>query len=378
LLGTPRSLHERAEAEKKIDQPAVPEEAAPPLEPRERHEATAQEKIAEEAAQPEPESSAPGIEQRTVLRKADDKSGRAIEMQHAALIIGALLVLGLTFYVGRKFDYWRFLVTAKNSPKLPAQFADKFPNVSAEELVEQALAAEHGSNLRDAIDRFVAAKHKNLKYRGILFRIGKIAYDHGDFDAADKLFERAIAFNENVDTSNYFRGLIATRHRDLPAALRFFEAAANADPFTADYYYYWAEALRLDHHPQDAVTRYTQAERRARNEQDKAVCQFKERMARLEAGEAAQLKSEIDKKGSAGALSVDWLMTAAAVAIREGRIDDAARFARDAHAFSLQVVNGMGIYVSCTGDPVFRDACEKHSELAEVCQENLSPRTATP
>ena len=115
-----------------------------------------------------------------------------------------------------------------------------------------------------------------------------------------KSFERAIAFHENVDTANYFRGLIATRRRDLPAAERFFEAAATADPFTADYYYYWAEALRLDNHPQEAIPRYEQAERRARGEQDALRLPIQEaRGPDPEAGETDKLKVESEEQAKA-------------------------------------------------------------------------------
>src|SRR5213075_2899137 len=97
----------------------------------------------------------------------------------------------------------------------------------------QGLAAERAGNFQEAADQLIAAKHKDLTYRGILFHVGRIVYEHGDFDGADKLFERSIAFNENVDRANYMRGLLAVRRKDLPAAQRFFSEAAKADPFTA-------------------------------------------------------------------------------------------------------------------------------------------------
>ncbi len=97
-------------------------------------------------------------------------------------------------------------------------------------------------NSRRRRERFLAAKQKNLSYRGILARVAKIAYDHKDMATADNLFEKAIEFGENIDTSNYFRGLIAVRRKDLPAAIRSFEAAIAAAPFVADYHFYLGEA----------------------------------------------------------------------------------------------------------------------------------------
>ena len=314
FLGRPRPLHERAEGGKNLEEELVTkEQSAPTPQPREEPKPQKQRVVTARPKEPkkvEPARVEQKSEPRGAVRVVDKKSSRAIEVQHAALVIGAILVLCFAFYVGKKFDYWRYVLMTRTKPKLLDKTVEKFPNSSAGELIEQALAAERRGDWHDAVERFIAAKHKNLAYRGILFHAGRLAYDKGDFDNADKLFERAIAFHENVDTSNFYRGLIATRHRDLPAAERFFEAAATADPFTADYYYYWGEALRLDNHPQEATPRYEQAERRARGEQDMLVCQFKRRMARLEAGETAKLKMEIEEQGKAGPLSLPWLQQA--------------------------------------------------------------------
>ena len=374
LLGKPRPLQQRAEAEKEItdEQAPVAQPTAPVAEQsrgsRDLEQSPAKESPVEESA--ETESVSEGLKRgphATVLR-ADDKSSRVIEIQHAALVIGALLALFLAFYVGKKFDYWRYIWATRNKAKLAEKIPDKYPGVQAAELVEQALASEHLGLFNDAGERFIAAKHKDIRYRGILFRVGKLAYDKGNFDASDRLLERAVAFGENIDMANYLRGLIATRRRDLPAAERFFEAAATTEPFVADYYYYWAEALRLDHRFKDAITRYEQAARRARDDQDLTVCRFKVRMARLEGGENAKLKDEIEEKGNAGALPLDWLMTDAALAIREGRIDDAVKSVTAARAACVHTENGGGIFLSCKGDAIFQDACKKYPELAEACE----------
>lgn len=382
FLGKPRPLHERHEPEKKVEREVRREETPLPPPPR-RIVEPARPKL--EQARPEksekPESARveePSHRRGSVIKR-DEESSRRIETQHAALAIGILLLVAFTFYVGKKFDYWRYLLMAKiKKPELTEKIPEKFRNLSANELIEQALRDERTNNWRDAIDRWMAAKHKNLAYRGIFFHVGRLAYQKGDFDAADKLFERAIAFHENIDTANYFRGLIATRRNDLPAAERFFEAAATADPFTPDYYYNWAEALRLNHHPQEAIPRYEQAERRARGNQDQTVCIFKIRMARLEAGENGKLQSEAAKAGENGSVALDWLLTNGAVAIREGRIDEAARTLADAKSLSLRVPDGQGIFVSCTGDSMFQEACRKHTELADICQPNAASSALAP
>jgi tetratricopeptide (TPR) repeat protein len=371
LLGKPRPLHERVEAGKEninetapADEPAEP--AARQYETREPQKPGTGEHAARESAEPESASEQPGRLPRVAVRKADSKSSRPAETQRAALIISAIVVLFLAFYVGKKFDYWRYLWMTRNKPRLSEKVPDKYPGVPASELVEQALASEHAGRLTDAAERLIAAKHKDLRYRGILFRVGKLAYDNGNFDTADRLLERAIAFGENIDVANYLRGVIATRRGNLPTAERFFQAAVTTEPFVADYYYYWAEALRLGHHYRDAIARYEQAARRARDDQDLTVCQFKVRMARLEGGESAKLKDEIEAKGSTGPLPLDWLLTEAAVAIRERRFDDAVRSVIAARASSFHTENGGGIFVSCKDDALFQDACKKYAELADA------------
>ncbi len=372
LLGTPRPIHERVEAEKEVvDAPAPSDEPAAQQRRETGEPQRPAAKIHAEEASTEFKSASekPARGPHTALRKRDDKSSRSSEMQHAALIIGAIVALGLAFYVGKKFDYWRFLLMTRNKAKLTEKVPDKYRGVPADELVEQALAFERLGRLRDAGERLIAAKHKDLQYRGILFRVGKTAFDSGNFDTADRLLERSIAFGENVELANYLRGLIATRRRDLPAAERFFEAAVTAEPFVADYYYYWAEALRLDHRSRDAIVRYEQAAHRTRDDQDLTVCRFKVRMARLEGGENAELTGEIEEeKRTAGTLTVDWLMTDAAVAIWEGRIEDAVRSVTAARAASGRTENGGGIFLSCKSDVVFQDACKKHPDLANACE----------
>ena len=73
-------------------------------------------------------------------------------MQQAALIIGAILVLCFAFYVGRKFDYWRYVLMTENEAEVDGdKTVDKFPNSSAGELLEQALAAERRGDSHDAV-----------------------------------------------------------------------------------------------------------------------------------------------------------------------------------------------------------------------------------
>ncbi|HEX8281109.1 MAG TPA: hypothetical protein VF551_07015 [Chthoniobacterales bacterium] len=380
-MGTPRMRDEAREPA--ADEPQREEEptSAPAAEANPASEVAEPERrrVPRESAAPTAEKpdelDAPAAEVRETRRPrsaapvvADQKSSRLAEMRTPLLVIGVLILLACTFYFGKKFEYWKYrMMTARNAPKLEDR-EDKFPNASVEELIAQALASEQAGNLQDATERLLAAKHKDLQYRGILFRVGKIAHDHGDFDNADRLFERAIAFGENVDLANYMRGLIAVRRKDLAGAQRFFAEAARYEPFTADYHYYQGEALRMDHKPTEAIPLYERAALLARNSQDTSVALFKVQMARLEAAEAPKVAEEIATREASGEMPVDWLMTAAALHIRQGNIGEGVRYlnkARDG--------NNPGLFGSCAGDMFFFTASQTQPLVAEACRVAFDP-----
>ncbi|MEO7724516.1 MAG: hypothetical protein ABIU29_07500 [Chthoniobacterales bacterium] len=290
-----------------------------------------------------------------------DKGARKIELQQAFLILGAILLLGLTFYGGTKLNYIKFLIASRNAPAMDAGGPDPYPGVAAPDLVKQALLDERAGKWQDAVDRFLAAKRKDLQYRGILFRVGKLLYERRNFDPADEALERAIVFGENVEASSFYRGMIAVRRRDLSAAERFFEAAVKTAPFVPDYHYYWGETLRVDLKPQQSIPHYEEAILLARTEQDATVCQFKIRMARIEAAEGSIVSEDLAQKDAAGPLAIDWLMTAAALQIRAGHIDDA-------RGLIMQARNSQapGLFASCVNDFYFHDAAQKYPELVEA------------
>ncbi|CAN5569497.1 hypothetical protein BH20VER1_BH20VER1_17810 [soil metagenome] len=382
FLGTPRSREERAEQEAALPI-AAPRKAETQPSSLPSHAAAPRPVLAPEEPQKPPaetrapiapdDASAVAREHQPPLLKLDTAS-RHSEMLRAVLILGALLLFLFTFYIGKNFERWKYwLFSARNAPKLEETTPDKFPGVSSDELVAQALELERAGRTQEAIDRFMAAKRKNLLHRGILYRVGKLFYGAQDFDSADTLFERAIAFGENLDSANFHRGLIAVRRKDLAAARRYFEAAAEAEPFTGDFRYQLGEVLRLDHSPGAAIGQYRQAAALARSPLEATVCAFKIRMARLEAAEAPRVAEELAEKQAAGPLPVDWMMTAAALNIRQGDIGEGLRFLANARA-------GMdpGVFASCVTDIFFRRASEIHPAIAEATRLEFHPASSFP
>jgi tetratricopeptide (TPR) repeat protein len=381
FMGTPRLRDEPAEvkeepAEEVAPTPELsaeePKADSPAVEPIQEREAD------DEHPDEETREIAPARERerkRTIGGvRTNTPAARHSEMQTPLLLLGAVIILFAVFFAGKKFDSLKnALFSSRTTQKEPDGFQDKYPGLSADELVVQALMSEKRGDRQDAADRFVAAKHKNLGYRGILFRVGKLAYDAGDFDGADKLFERAIAFCEDPATANYFRGLIAVRHSDLAAAQRFFETAATDDPFTAQYHYYLAEALRIDHHPNESIPRYERARLLAVSEQEAVLAQFKIRMAQIEAGDAPKVAAEMAEKKSAAEMPVDWAMTAAALNIIQGQVDDALPLI--AHARAAQQP---GLFTSCVEDLFFVNAAAKNPAVATALQSSPDTAPAVP
>jgi hypothetical protein len=71
---------------------------------------------------------------------------------------------------------------------------------------------------------------------------------------------------------------------------------------------------------------------------------------------------ELEKKDG-GKLSVDWLLTEAAIEVREGRIDGALpliSLARDG--------GNPALFNSCITDAFFVEAAQKHPRLAVACR----------
>jgi tetratricopeptide (TPR) repeat protein len=346
FLGQPRSMHSQSGAEQKSakSEPAPAKaKSTPPTEP------------------PRPS------ELRAPRRVRKWKFSNVLEMQNIALLLGGIVLLGATFYVGKKFEYWRYLIATRNEAKIAAKATGEFAGTSAEELVEHAVMAERLGNWDEAAKRLIAAKYKNMSLGGVLFHAAKLYYDHSEFDAADRLFESATAFGENVDAANYFRGMIAVSRNDFPAAERFFEAAMSIAPFNADYFYSLAETLRKDHRPKDAVARYEQAARRGA-ESEQTICRFKARMAALESGDVAPVSDELEQQRKLGPLPIDWMMTEAAIAIHQGDTTQAVKFIEEAREADRPQLDAH--FAACVGDRFFSVACQSNQELAQACRIN--------
>src|SRR6202047_4793902 len=104
FLGGSRPVNPQPTTEQKISkpEPVAKAKTAPPVPPR------------------PPESSHPP-EQRAPRRSRRWRFSKVLEVQRLALVAGALILLGATFYVGKKFEYWRYLIATRNEAKIAAK-----------------------------------------------------------------------------------------------------------------------------------------------------------------------------------------------------------------------------------------------------------------
>ena len=89
------------------------------------------------------------------------------------------------------------------------------------------------------------------------------------------------------------------------------------------------------------------------------------RMAELEAGDLTKVRSELEQQQIRGPLSVDWIMTSAAVEIQQGHIEEAVQLVEQAHEADRSHL--FALFAACAGDRLFSVACQNSPELTRAC-----------
>jgi len=97
---------------------------------------------------------------------AFSRAANAIELRKAIRIIAGLVFLAMVFFAGRKFDRIKYLISLQTRAAELDALPPKFRAISVEELIQTGLAAEKRGDWRDAVERLIAAKRKNLGLPG--------------------------------------------------------------------------------------------------------------------------------------------------------------------------------------------------------------------
>ena len=271
-------------------------------------------------------------------------------LNQVALILSAILVLGLL--VGSVYYFARpkvppTLTTGRSVPLLseaagPAgAAADATPTAPLEkavaaraepqsedtwDMVHGAFALFRQGKLEDAFAKFETAHRMAPGFPGLVFQMARVRMQQRQLDQAYRLASESIALGEEVSESYILRGQIEMAQGSYTPAYTSFESAITNDPHRPYAYFYWGEALRNEGRARQAITRLQQAYDRAFEQPDAFVIHLKLLLARAEAGDTELLKEELPTQLANPKSSGEWFIAAAAVALQENRVADAAGY----------------------------------------------------
>jgi hypothetical protein len=136
--------------------------------------------------------------------------------------------------------------------------------------------------------------------------------------------DRSLAAGQQMAPCYYLRAALAGANGDYQTASAQLRLAAEAEPFTGRYFFYWGEALRRNGQFPEAVAALRQALTRPITG-ERVLYSFKFRLAQIEAGNApfiAALEDRLRQPAPTG----DWLLLAAAQNLQRHAPSAAAQF----------------------------------------------------
>jgi len=222
-----------------------------------------------------------------------------------------------------------------NAPLSPAE----------RKMIEAVEAQNHGwyTSARSLLD---AAEALDPKVPGLNYQRAIQALGEGHLDEAAALARKGIATGQNVGDCHTLLGLMAMQAGDKKAAAEEFQDAIAANPDRAVAYYNYSEYLRENARPREAITQLDIA---IRKDSKNPTLPLKKRLARLEAGDIQPLSIETQKALQQNPPPASWLITAGAIALKSGKIDEAIILLRNARTSTPPE-----IFTSLMADPFFR------------------------
>ena len=196
------------------------------------------------------------------------------------------------------------------------------PGSPATPVLRAAAAAVSQRDFAQAQKLLREARQLDPSAPGVDYQLATVAFAQGQLEEAKTCLNRSLARRDAVADSNNLLGAILLRENDLPAAISCLQAASEADPKMVQPYVNLASAYRLNFEPLKAVPVLRTAS--GLNPAQRSVYEFRTRLALLEAGETNDIQKQLSEKLAAGEVEADWLLTAAALDLRQGRTDQAA------------------------------------------------------
>lgn len=231
-----------------------------------------------------------------------------------------------------------------------------------EGMLERAKILIEDRNPAAALPILEKLLQENPDLPGIRYHAALAAQMTRDNGKALSLAVEAVTRGEDSAPLQVLIGMIAMQEKKLPEAHAAFQRAAELDPSDDIALYNLSEVLREQGRPKEAL----EALRRARKlEPKRELLALKSRLAEIECGEnVEEIELEVITRKGEEDQSEDWLMTAAAIHLKNGNYRQAIDALRAARAL-MGLAEIRAIF---THDHFFRQFADD-KEMAEFRQE---------
>ena len=190
--------------------------------------------------------------------------------------------------------------------------------------VDEAVHAAHQGDIEGAEKRFDQLLTTNPELPGVQYELARLALQSGDLLAADLHLDRSSDAGEFMAACCYARARFAAKQGNYAEVARQFQAAVHEEPFNGHSFFYWGEALRRQGQPLSAISALDQAIDRAHSPPDGLLYLFKEKLARVEAGNDEAFNVELNEHLKQSSVDGEWLLLAAARDILNSKFAAAA------------------------------------------------------
>ncbi len=203
----------------------------------------------------------------------------------------------------------------------------------SERTLQTANAALHAARSGDAKGArkiFQDAVDHHAALAGTYYQLARLDFQNNDRLGGDVNLDRSTEAGEFVAACCYLQARLSGLKGNYSEAARALNEAAHTDPFNGRYFFYWAEALRRRGQPLQAIEVFEQALDRAHTRADGELYLFKQRLAKVEAGNDGAFNAELNENLRQEPAAAEWCLLAAARDINRSAFPAAAEFLKKA------------------------------------------------
>lgn len=249
----------------------------------------------------------------------------------AVIQAGMLTLLVLSFLLGR-------ISVSKVAPAPNA--APAAPEVTTQDgktttellssanaaLIDQAMAATQANHFKEAAEALDKVKASGQPVRGLTFQRAMVALFASQYTQAVPLLNEAITEGVDIGEAYNLRATLSSRQNVFRSTSNDYKTASKLDPFDARIFFYWGSAMRRAGMSQEAMVHLQQALDRLREPTAEAYYQLALRLTQIEVGKEKVFADELARQLALPYPNMDWLFTAAALALRDAKYEAAAAY----------------------------------------------------